>query len=150
VANDAFEKQSRRTAVEPLDEIDPQEMVSFVRARRFIPGSQKRHVSTATLHRWRLGGLIRGCEFRETASGRKQWFMPGSELRRLALPRPAAAAEVRSLAQKRRDYERALAEARELGLIVTTDEVGSAGLNPAEPGRQGRRPGPGDEQVPGR
>jgi hypothetical protein len=99
-------------------------MVSFARAARLIPGTHRKYVSTSTLHRWRLDGVIRGCEFRETASGRKQWFMPGSELRRLALPRPAAAAEVRSPAQKRRDYERALAEARELGLIVTTDEVG--------------------------
>jgi hypothetical protein len=113
--------------VEPLDEIDPQEMVSFARARRFIPGSQKRHVSTATLHRWRIDGLIRGCEFRETKTGRKVWFMPGGEVLRLALPRqpaPDPLARVRTPAQRKRGYERALAEARELGLIVTTDEVG--------------------------
>jgi hypothetical protein len=78
--------------------IDPLRLYPFVEAARLIPSPNGGAVCLATLHAWRLGGLLPFAVERQVGR-RSYWFLRGEDVLRLArgeeLTRePAAASAV--------------------------------------------------------
>ncbi len=121
--DEAGQAQAKEEEPRMPQAIDPERDYAFREACRMIPSPRGGTISIRTLWRWHGQGLFRA-ECR-TRGRRRFWYLKGSELLKLLeleqvsgpAPAPAPIHRMRTPAERRRGYERAMQRLREKGVV---------------------------------
>ncbi|MDE2104069.1 MAG: hypothetical protein KGL39_42925 [Patescibacteria group bacterium] len=104
------------------DEIDPGRLYSVAQARLFLPSPRGGCVLRATVYEYRARGLLKCVE--RVVSGRKWWFIWGSELLRFLGAGERPEWKGRTPAEEDRSYQRVLKSLQGQGVKIREDQGG--------------------------